>query len=345
MTDKTLTFGEILLRLSPPNFQRIVQTRSFEVIFGGAEANVAVSLANFGTNVEYLTRLPKNELGDACLNYLRQFGVDTKKIIRGGKRLGIYFFEKGVSVRSGKVIYDRSHSALSMATKEMFNWDSIFQGIDWFHWTGITPALSANLAEICLNALQQAKKKGIMISCDLNYRNKLWKYGKDPIEIMPQLVENCNILIGSKFNIKKMLGISLSDVENDSERSEIEKNKLIIEKVFEKFPNIEKIAITIRNSITSSHNTLMGFLHDGEKIYSSPTYDIDFIVDRVGAGDAFNAGLIYGLKEFGENLQKTIDFAIAAAALKHTIIGDFNIVNKNEVEKVLEGNSSGIISR
>lgn len=342
---KILTFGEIMLRLSPPRFQRFIQARSFDVIYGGTEANVAVSLANFGMDVEYLTRLPENELGDACLNYLRQFGVKVGKILRAGDRLGKYFYEKGSSIRSGKVIYDRKNSAISTATNKMFDWDSIFEGVSWFHWTGITPGLSQNLANICLEGLQKAKEMEITVSCDLNFRNKLWNYGKTPTEVMPELIEKCDILIGSEFNIKKMLGISISDNKLSAKTNQLERNKIIMEELIKKYPNITKVAFTMRNSLTASHNTLSGLLYNGKEIYSSPTFDIDFIVDRVGAGDAFDAGLIYGLIHDNEDLQRVVDFATAAAALKHTIVGDFNLVSKQEVEKVMEGQSLGIISR
>lgn len=345
MINKILTFGEIMLRLSPPGFQRFTQARSFDVIYGGTEANVAVSLAKFGMDVEYLTRLPENELGDACLNYLRQFGIKVDHVLRGGERLGKYFYEKGASVRSGKIIYDRSNSAISTTTNEMFDWDSILEGVSWFHWTGITPGLSENLANVCLEGLKKTKEKDITVSCDLNFRNKLWNYGKTPKEIMPELIEKCDVLIGSEFNIKKMLGISLSDGKLSTEANQVEKNRKIMEKLIKKYPNIAKVAFTIRNSLTASHNTLTGLLYDGREIYSSPTYDIDFIVDRVGAGDAFDAGLIYELIHDNEGLQRVVNFATAAAALKHTIAGDFNLVSKQEVEKVMEGQSLGIISR
>lgn len=345
MSNNILTFGEILLRLTPPDFKRFTQARSFDALYGGAEANVAVSLANFGMDVEYLTRLPKNDLGDACLHYLRQFGVNVDNVIRGGERLGIYFFEKGTSLRSGKVIYDRGDSAISTATRQMFDWDSILKEVTWFHWTGITPALSSELAKVCLDALQKAQEEDITVSCDLNYRNKLWSYGKAPKEVMPELVRNCDILVGSEFNIRKMLNISVSDEDLSQDINQVEKNKAMIEKVIKKFPNLEYVAFTLRNSISASHNTLIGLLYDGNKFYSSPSFDIDFIVDRIGAGDAFNAGLIYGLIKYKKNLQRVVNFAVAAAALKHSVVGDFNLVSKKEVEKLLEGQSSGLISR
>ncbi len=345
MKDKVLTFGEIMLRLSPPDFQRFLQASSFNAIYGGAEANVAVSLANFGLNVEYLTRLPENQLGEACISYLRRYGVNVEKILRGGKRLGIYFFEKGASLRSGNVIYDRMDSSISTATQAMFNWDEIFDGISWFHWTGVTPALSLNLASICLNAVEKAKEKNITISCDLNYRNKLWNYGKNPTEIMPPLIKNCDLLMGNQFNIQKMLGIRGTQQKAALKEDNADQYENILKEVMKNYPNLSMVAFTLRNTISSSHNTLSGVLYNGSKIYSTMKYNIDYIVDRIGGGDAFNAGLIYGLITYKDDLQKALEFAVAAAALKYSIYGDANLSSIDEVLKLKKGNASGIISR
>ncbi len=342
---KIVTFGEIMLRLSPPNYQRFIQARSFDAIYGGGEANVAVSLGNYGIKVDYVTRLPDNELGDACVNYLRQFGVGTDKIIRGGERIGIYFLEKGASIRSSKVIYDRAHSAISTAEKEMFNWEEIFEGVNWFHWTGITPAISQNLADICLDAVKIAKKKGVIVSCDLNYRSKLWKYGKKPIDVMGELVKYCDIAIGNEEDAEKSLGITALDTDVSSGELDPENYRFVVEEMFLQYPNLKKVAITLRGSISASHNTWSGLLYDGNTMFISPTYDIDFIVDRVGGGDSFNAGLIYGLNFYPNNLQKALNFATAASCLKHSIEGDFNLISKEEVEKLMEGEVSGRISR
>lgn len=345
MNSKVLTFGEIMMRLSPPYFQRLTQTRSFDIIYGGGEANVAVSLANFGIDVDFVTRLPQNELGNACIQYLRQFGVNTSNITRGGDRIGIYFLEMGAATRSSKVIYDRDNSAISTAEKDMFDWEVLFKGINWFHFTGITPAISQNLVEICLDALKIAKSKGITVSCDLNYRSKLWKYGKKASEIMPELVKYCDIAIGNEEDADNVLGIRAPSTNVTSGKLDPQNYKYVAEEMMNKFPNLKKVAITLRGSLSASHNTWAGILFDGNKLYISPHYDITHIVDRVGGGDSFVAGLIYGFLTFKEDLQKILDFAVAASCLKHTIFGDFNLVSVEEVLKIMEGNVSGRVSR
>ena len=345
VNSRMLTFGEIMLRLSPPSFKRFTQARNFDVIYGGGEANVAVSLANFGIPVEYVTKLPNNDLGEACIQFLRQFGVTTNKIIRGGDRLGIYFLEIGSSVRPSKVIYDRAHSAISEAKASDFNWDSMFNGVQWFHWTGITPAISQNLADICLEAVKVAKQKGITISCDLNYRSKLWKYGKEPSEIMPELVKYCNVAIGNEEDADKVLGIKAPDTDVTSGTIDADKYQFVVKEMMNKYPNLDKVAITLRGSISASHNTWSAILYDRNTIYYGPNYDIVPIVDRVGGGDSFMAGLIYGLLTYKSNLQSALNFAVAASCLKHTIVGDFNLVSKEEVLKLMEGDTSGRVSR
>lgn len=345
MNSRVLTFGEIMLRLSPPNFKRIKQARSFDIIYGGGEANVAVSLANFGIPVDYVTRLPQNEVGEACIQYLRQFGVNTNKIIRGGDRIGIYFLEFGASARSSKVIYDRANSAIATAKPDMFDWDEIFKGITWFHWTGITPAISPNLANICLDAVKAAKKKGITISCDLNYRSKLWKYGKHPSETMPELINYCDVVIGNEEDTDKVLGIKAPDTDVTSGKIDATKYRYVVEEMKNKFSNLKFIAITLRGSISASHNTWSGVLYDGKELNIGPQYDITHIVDRVGGGDSFMAGLIYGLITNEEDSYYALRFALAASCLKHTIFGDFNLVSKEEVFKLMEGDTSGRVSR
>ena len=334
-----------MLRLSPPNYQRFIQARSFDAIYGGGEANVAVSLANYGVPVEYVTRLPNNEIGKSCIQYLRQYGVETRKIIRGGDRIGIYFLEIGASARSSKVIYDRENSAISQAHPNMFDWDQIFENVNWFHWTGITPAISQNLANICLDALKVARSKGITISCDLNYRSKLWKYGKQPTDIMPELVKYCDIAIGNEEDAEKSLGIETPNTDVTSGKLDPANYKKVAKKMMEKYPNLQKVAITLRGSISASHNTWAGILYDGKVLYVSPHYDITHIVDRVGGGDSFGAGLIYGFLTFEDDNQKILDFAVAASCLKHTIFGDFNLVSVDEVFKIMEGNVSGRVAR
>jgi len=334
-----------MLRLSPPGFKRFTQTRSFDVIYGGGEANVAVSLANYGIPVEFITRIPNNDIGEACVQFLRQYGVNTGKIVRGGNRLGIYFLETGASARPSKVIYDRAHSAISTAKPEMFDWDEIFEEVSWFHWTGITPAISQNLADICLDAVKNAKKKEITVSCDLNYRSMLWKYGKEPIDVMPELVEHCDIAIGNEEDAEKVLGISAPDTDFTSGKIDAKNYKGVVEKIVKKYPNIKKVAITLRGSLSASHNTWSAVLYDGKQMYTAPTYEITHIVDRVGGGDSFMGGLIYGLLAYKENLQQALNFAVAASCLKHTIIGDFNLSSVQEVEKLMGGDVSGRVAR
>jgi len=345
MKARVVTFGEIMLRLSPPSFQRFTQARTFEVNYGGGEANVAVSLANFGIFIDYVTRLPQNNIGDACIQFMRQYGVNTKKIIRGGDRLGIYFLEMGASTRGSKVIYDRANSAIATVETEMFNWNEIFDGVEWFHWTGITPAISQNLANICLEAVKVAKEKGLTISCDLNYRKKLWKYGKKASEIMPELVKKSDIAIGNEEDAEKVFGIRAPETDVTSGKINPEKYKFVAEELMKKFPNLKNVAITLRGSISASHNTWSGILYDGKKMYIAPQYDITHIIDRVGGGDSFAAGLIYGFLTYDNDLQKILNFASAASCLKHTIMGDFNLVSLDEVLNLMGGDTSGRVSR
>jgi 2-dehydro-3-deoxygluconokinase len=345
LTVKVATFGEIMLRLSPPGFKRFTQARSFDVIYGGGESNVAVSLANYGISAEFITRIPNNDIGEACIQFLRQYNVNTDKIIKGGDRLGIYFLETGASARPSKVIYDRAYSAISTAKPEMFNWDEIFKDVNWFHWTGITPAISQNLADICLDAVKSAKKNGVMVSCDLNYRSKLWKYGKDPIDIMPELVKHCDVTIGNEEDAEKVLSISAPDTDITSGKIDAQNYKVVVEEIVKNYPNIKKVAITLRGSISASHNTWSAVLYDGKEMYTAPTYDITHIVDRVGGGDSFMGGLIYGLLTYKDDLQQALNFAVAASCLKHTIIGDFNLSSIQEVEKLMGGDTSGRVAR
>ncbi len=345
MNEKVVTFGEIMLRLSPPSYLRFIQARSFEVIYGGGEANVAVSLANFGIPVYYVTRLPQNEIGDACIQFLRQYGVNTNKIIRGGDRLGIYYLEKGASTRGSKVIYDRANSSISTAKIGMFEWDKIFEEINWFHWTGITPAISQNLADICLEAVKVAKNKGVFISCDLNYRSKLWKYGKKPSDIMSELVNYCDLAIGNEEDANKVFSIKAPETDISSGKINAQKYKFVGEKLMKKFPNLKNIAITLRGSISASHNTWSGVLFNGDKLYVGPKYDITQIVDRVGGGDSFAAGIIFGFLKYKDDYQKILNFAVSASCLKHTIYGDFNLVSIDEILKLMGGDTSGRVSR
>ena len=345
MEKKVVTFGEIMLRLCPPDFLRFVQARSFDAIYGGGEANVAIALANFGVPVDYVTRLPHNDIGDACLNYVRQFGVGVGKVVRGGERLGIYFLEKGAVQRGSKVIYDRANSGLATIKPGMVDWDDVFSDACWFHWTGITPAISKGAAETCLEAVKKAKEMRLTVSCDLNYRRKLWKWGKTPTEVMTELVKHADIAIGNEEDADKVFGIRAPGVDVLKGKVEAERYLFVAQKLMEKFPNLRNVAITLRGSISASHNTWSGVLYDGKNFYTAPTYDITPIVDRVGGGDSFAAGLIYGILKFGDDPQKALSFAVAASCLKHTVVGDSNIVSVEEVEKIMAGIVSGRVSR
>ncbi len=342
---RVVTFGEIMMRLSPSSLNRFIQARSLDVIYGGAEANVAVSLTNYGITADFVTRLPPNEIGDACLNYLRQFGVNTGKIIRGGDRLGIYYLEIGAVHRGNKVIYDRANSAIATIERGMINWEEVFSGVEWFHWTGITPALSQRTADVCLDAVKTAKEMGLTVSCDLNFRSKLWNYGKTAGEVMSELVKYVDVVIGNEEDADKVFGIKAPDVDVVAGKIEAEKYLPIAEQLMKRFPNLSKVATTLRGSISASHNTWSGVLYDGNTLYKSPTYQITHIVDRVGGGDAFTAGLIYGFIKYEDDLQKALNFAVAASCLKHTVFGDFNMVSVTEVEKLMKGVTSGRIQR
>jgi 2-dehydro-3-deoxygluconokinase len=345
MAKKVATFGEIMMRLSPPGFLRFGQARSFDVVYGGGEANVAVSLANFGVPVDYVTRLPNNDLGEACIQFLRQYGVGVDAIVRGGDRLGIYFLEMGAEQRGSKVIYDRSGSSIAAIERGMIDWRQVFADADWFHWTGITPAISAGTADVCLEAVQVAKEMNLTVSCDLNYRAKLWKWGKKPVEVMEELVGYCDIAIGNEEDADKVFGIKAPDVDVTGGKVEAEKYRSVCGELAKSFPDLKTIAITLRGSISASHNTWSGTLWDQGELYIGPTFDIIHIVDRVGAGDAFAAALIYGLRTYRDDPQGALNFAVAASCLKHTIFGDFNMATVDDVRKIAAGDTSGRVSR
>jgi len=342
---RVVTFGEIMLRLSPPEHLRFTQAKSFDALYGGGESNVVVSLAHFGVDTDFVTRLPQNDIGDACLNFIRQFGVGTRHIVRGGNRLGIYFLEHGAVNRGSKVIYDRAGSSLATIQPGMVDWESVFYGATWFHWTGITPAISEGAASACLEAIRAAKDMGVTISTDLNYRAKLWKWGKKPGEVMEEMVSYCDVAIGNEEDAEKVFGIHPPDTDVTSGKLEAEKYQYVCEKLAEKFTNLKTIAITLRGSISASHNTWSAVLWHQDQLFFAPKYDITHIVDRVGGGDSFMAGLIYGLLTFEPDKQTAINFAVAASALKHTIFGDFNLVSAAEVEKLMGGDASGRVSR
>lgn len=345
MKRKVVCFGEIMMRLTPPGFQRFVQARSFDVIFGGGEANVAVSLANYGVPVEYVTRLPAHEIGDACIMFLRQYGVGTSHIVRGGDRMGIYFLEMGSMQRSSKVIYDRNGSSVASIEPGMVDWEKVFDGARWFHWTGITPAISKGLAEVCLEGAKTARKMGLTVSCDLNYRAKLWKWGRGAGEVMPELVQYADVAIGNEEDAEKVFGIRAKGADVTGGKVEAAQYREVAEGLMARFPNLKRVAITLRGSLSASHNTWSGILYDGRERFTAPVYQATHIVDRVGGGDAFGGGLIYGLLTYGDDLERALRFAVAASCLKHSIYGDFNLASLAEVEQLMKGDASGRVSR
>jgi len=345
MNEKVVTFGEIMLCLSPPRFQRFTHATSFDARYGGAEAGVAVALANFGIEVEYVTCLPDNDLGQACLNFVRQFGIRTDNIVYGGDRIGILFKEIGAVQRGDKVIYDRVNSPMATIKPKMIDWDRVFSNAIWFHWSGITPAISEGAAAVCLEAVKKAKQMGLTVSCDLNYRKKLWKWGKPPQEVMSELVKYVDVLIANEEEANKALGIRVAGIDVTAGKVEVEKFRLVAERLVEKFPNLQKVAVTIRGSISASHNTWSGVLYDGKTFYTAPIYQITHIVDRSGAGDSFVGSLIYGLLTYGEDFQKALNFAVAASCLKHTTSTGVLMTTVQEVENLMSGNVSGRIRR
>jgi 2-dehydro-3-deoxygluconokinase len=335
-----------MLRLSPPGFLRFSQASSFDIIYGGGESNVAVSLANYGVPVEFVTRLPENDLGECAIMEMRKRGVGTTHIARGGERLGIYFLEFGAIARGSKVVYDRAHSSISSIQPGSIDWEKIFADAQWFHWTGITPAISQSAADTTLEALKVARAMGITISTDLNYRKKLWKYGKSSAEIMPELVSNCDIILGNEEDAEKHFGIHPENVDvTKGDTVDATAYTSVCQQLMEKFPQCKKAIITLRGSISASHNSWSGVLYDGVNLWTAPTYQITHIVDRVGGGDSFMGGLIYGLLHYPDDDQNALNFAVAASCLKHTIIGDANLVTVDEVQKLMQGDASGRVSR
>lgn len=342
---KVITFGEIMLRLATPGHLRFGQADSFEVTFGGGEANVAVSLANYGIDAEFITRLPDNDIARACLCELRGLGVETRHCVKGGDRIGIYFLETGAVSRASKVIYDRANSAVSEIKPGMIDWDEVFKGADWFHWTGITPAISEGAAQTCLEAIQAANRLGITVSCDLNFRKKLWKYGKTAGEVMPELVKGCDVIIGNEEDAEKVFGIKPENFNVEQGVIDNARFESVARQLMEKFPKAKKVAITLRGSVNADHNTWSSVMFNGSDLVSARTYDITDIVDRVGGGDSFCGGLIYGLLTYPEDDSKALAFATAASCLKHTIPGDYNRVTVAEVEALMKGDGSGRVSR
>lgn len=338
---KIITFGEIMMRLAPEEYLRFVQADRFNVTYAGGEANVAVSLANYGIDVAYVTKVPKHEIGQAAVNSLRRFGVDTSMIVRGGERLGIYFTEKGASQRASKVIYDRAESAIAKADISDFDWKKIFAGADWFHWTGITPALGGNMPAICLQACKTAKEMGLMVSCDLNYRKKLWTC-EEAGYVMTELMPFVDVCIANEEDAKDVFGIVATDTDLNTGKISREGYISVAEQLTKRF-GFQKVAITLRGSLSASDNDWSGMLYSVGKAYFSPVYRMH-IVDRVGGGDSFGGGLIYALLS-GKNEQSAINFAVAASCLKHSVEHDFNMMSVAEVESLAGGNASGRVQR
>ena len=340
---KFLTFGEIMLRLKSPGHERFFQSPMLEATFGGGEANVAVSLANYGEDVGFLSVLPKNAIGDECIKELRRFGVDTSRVVRGGERLGIYYLETGANQRPSKVVYDRAYSAIAMAKPGDIDWDKTFEGVEWFHITGITPAISESAMELSLESVKEAKKRGITVSCDLNYRKNLWKYGKKASEVMRELANYVDVAIANEEDVQKSLEIT-TDVNVESGELDRSKYKALGDKVLAAYPEMKMIAITLRESKSADWNGWAACLNDREHFYESKRYEIRDIIDRVGGGDSFAGGLIYGLNNY-ESRQQALEFAVAASCLKHSIDGDFNRVDVDEVEKLMGGDGTGRVQR
>jgi 2-dehydro-3-deoxygluconokinase len=345
---RVVTFGEVMLRLKSPGFERLFQSPHLEATFGGAEANVAVSLAQFGLPVSFVTALPSNPLGESAVSEIRKFGVDTSFIKRAGDRLGIYFLESGSNQRASKVTYDRAGSSIATAKPGDFDWNAILDGATWFHISGVTPAISASAAALSLEAVKAARAKGITVSCDYNYRKNLWRYGKKAPEVMREIVSQATIGIANEEDCQKALGIDErgkgEGVGGKGERLDIERYSRLAEKVLKEFPNLEKQAITLRESHSADHNGWSAILHNRSKSFASRRYDITNIVDRVGAGDSFAAGFIYGSITYRDD-QRALEFATAASCLKHSILGDFNRVDVSEVEALVKGEGSGRVQR
>jgi len=341
MSKKIVTFGEIMLRLQTPNFQRFIQAQSFDAVYGGGEANVAVSMANYGFDAHFVTKLPKNPIGDACLAELRKNGVETDYIARGGERLGIYFVEKGASQRASNVVYDRAYSSISTAKAEDFDWAKIFDGAAWFHFTGITPALGDDAAALTLEACKKAKENGVQISCDLNFRKKLWSSEKAN-EVMSTLMPYVDVVIANEEDAEKVFGITATGTNITGGHLSDDGYKDVCKQLVAKF-GFKKVAITLRESISASENNWSALLYDGTEFYKSKRYEMT-VIDRVGGGDSFGGGLINGLLS-GYLMQDTIEFAVAASCLKHSIEGDFNLVSVDEVKTLAKGDGSGRVQR
>jgi 2-dehydro-3-deoxygluconokinase len=345
MGKKVVTFGEIMLRLATPGYQRFSQAKEFTATFGGGEANVAVSLANYGVPVDFVSRLPKNDIGKSCLMDLQKYGVGVDKMVWGGERLGIYFLETGAVSRASKVVYDRAHSAISEIQPGMIDWKEVLKDAQWFHWTGITPAISQGAADVLAEGIAKANEMGVTVSCDLNYRKNLWKYGKTAGEVMPDLVAGTDVVLGNEEDAEMVLGIKPEGVDVTGGHVSGAAYESVSKQIMTQFPRVKKVITTLRGSVSANHNSWSGVLWNGAELFEAPTYQITHIVDRVGGGDSFMGGLIYGLLTWPEDEQKALNFAVAASCLKHTIYGDYNQVTVEEVMKLMSGDASGRVSR
>ncbi len=340
---KYMTFGEIMLRLKSPGQECLFQSPSLEATFGGGEANVSVSLANYGLDAGFITVLPDNIIGDACIQELRRFSVDTVNILRSAGRMGIYFLEGGANQRPSKVVYDRAQSAVALAQKGQIDWDKAFENTKWFHITGITPAISESAMELSFESVRKAKEKGITVSCDLNYRKNLWNYGKKAEEVMPELMQYVDVAIANEEDCQKSLGVQ-ADIDVEGGNLDYSKYEELSNTVLEKYPNLKMTAITLRESVSADINGWAACINDRNQFYVSRRYEMNDIVDRVGGGDSFAAGLIYGINSYDDR-KEALEFAVAASCLKHSILGDFNRVRVEDVEKLKNGDASGRVQR
>ncbi|MHB9038235.1 MAG: PfkB family carbohydrate kinase [Armatimonadota bacterium] len=342
MAKKMVGFGELLLRLTPKGFERFVQADEFEVKYTGAEANSAVSLVNYGLEAYVVSKVPNNDIGQACINYLKQYGVNTDFVARGGERLGLFYLETGAAQRASKVIYDRSHSSIRESKPEDYDWEAIFSGKDWFHFSGTAPALGENVVQVLEDGLKVAKRHGVMVSVDLNYRAKLWS-PEEANRTMTRLMEYVDVLIGNEEDAEKVFGIKAEGSNITKGKLVADSYKQVAEQLLKKF-DLKYVATTLRESISASANNWGGLLYDGKEHYLSRKYEINPIIDRVGGGDSFTGGLIYGMLS-GFDPQQCVEFAVAASCLKHSIPGDFNLVSVKEVETLMGGDASGRVQR
>ena len=343
---KIVTFGEIMVRLGAPDYLKLIQTDKFDVSYAGAEANVAVSLANYGMQTDYITCLPDNPIAERCIMNLRGHKVGVDHILRTGKRMGILYLETGSNARPSKVYYDRENSSFATIRQGSFDWEELLKDADWFHWTGITPALSGDAAEECLKAIKKANELGVTVSCDINYRDNLWNYGKKATDVMPEMVAGSDIILGNEEDCEKVFGIKPEGFDAEKTRGIVNQNtfRSVCEQMMLLFPRCKKMAMTLRGAINANHNTWGGVLYDGNRFIESCRYDITDIVDRVGGGDSFMGGLIYGLLHYKKD-QEALDFATAASCLKHSLKGDFNWVTVAEIESLMHGNACGRVKR